>query len=265
MSVIPWQIVFVWLALIVSAPALHAQTERLVRDQYGGIVRGDVSAKKLALVFTGDEKGESTEPILDVLKERGVRGGFFVTGNFVRQPALKRLLKRALAEGHYVGPHSDKHPLYASWEMREKSIITQKEFTADLSRNVEGLRAIGALSGKPLGGKVLFIPPYEHFNRDQVEWSRPLGVTLFNFTPGSGSNRDYAPEGDSHFATSQKIYDDILAYERKDPHGLNGFVLLMHLGSGRADPLHPRLGALCDELTKRGYEFVRIDELLTAR
>jgi hypothetical protein len=86
-------------------------------------------------------------------------------------------------------------------------------------------------------------------------------VTLINFTPGSGSNRDYAPEGDRRFVPSRTIYDDILAYERNDPHGLNGFILLLHLGSGRKDPFHPRLGLLCDALAKRGYEFVRVDKL----
>ena len=91
------------------------------------------------------------------------------------------------------------------------------------------------------------------------KWSRKLDVTLFNFTPGSGSNRDYIKEDDPHFVSSQKIYDDILAYEKKDPHGLNGYMLLLHLGSGRKDPFHTKLGPLCDELTKRGYEFERVD------
>ena len=89
-----------------------------------------------------------------------------------------------------------------------------------------------------------------------------MGVGLINFTPGSGSNRDYAPEGDRVFVPSQRILDDLLAYEQKDPHGLNGFLLLLHLGSGRRDPFHSQLGKLCDELAKRGYEFARVDELL---
>lgn len=256
------RLAFVAVAMVFFSLTASAQTppnDRLVRDEYGGIVRGDVAAKKLALVFTGDEYGESTEPILDTLKHRKIHGAFFVTGNFVRQSALRRLLQRAVAEGHYVGPHSDKHPLYASWDDRDKSLVTQEAFDADLKINITGLREIGALDGKE---PTYFIPPYEHFNRDQVEWSRALGIKLFNFTPGCGSNRDYAPEGDAHFVPSQKIYDDILAFEQKDPHGLNGFILLMHLGSGRKDPFHPRLGSLCDELAKRGYQFERVDRLL---
>lgn len=229
------------------------------RDPWGSIVRGDKNTKRLALVFTGDERGESTVPILDTLKQRNIRASLFVTGNFLRQPMLCRLVQRAISEGHYVGPHSDRHLLYASWEDRKKSLVTQPLFTADLKKNIEDVRGIGALHG---GGIVYFIPPYEQFNHDQVEWSREMGVTLINFTPGSGSNRDYAPESDAHFVTSQRIYDDILAYEQRDPHGLNGFILLLHLGSGRKDPFHPRLGPLCDVLTKRGYKFVRIDGLV---
>lgn len=231
----------------------------VVRDRFGGIIRGDQQVKRLAFVFTGDEKGESTEPILDTLKKHRIHGSFFITGNFIEQPVLRELIERAIADGHYVGPHSNRHPLYASWEERAKSLITEAEFAADLKANIAGLKTVGALRDDK---SIYFIPPYEQFNRDQVAWSQPLGVTLFNFTPGSGSNRDYAPEGDAHFVPSQTIYDDILAYEQKDAHGLNGFILLLHLGSGRKDPFHTRLGALCDELTQRGYEFVRIDALL---
>ncbi len=245
--------------LVLLPQAVVSGTEPVLRDSEGGIVRGDLKTKSLALAFTGDEQGESTAPILDVLKQRKLRASLFVTGNFLRQPALRPLLKRALAEGHYVGPHSDRHLLYAAWEDRGKSLVTRDAFTSDLRQNICDLHAIGALRGN---GPIYFIPPYEQFNREQVAWARELGVTLINFTPGSGSNRDYAPEGDAHFVTSQRIYDDILTYEQRDPHGLNGFILLLHLGSGRKDPFHPRLGPLCDELTKRGYTFLRVDELL---
>jgi peptidoglycan/xylan/chitin deacetylase (PgdA/CDA1 family) len=149
--------------------------------------------------------------------------------------------------------------LYASWDDRDKSLVSEDVFKKDLRKNLAALGAIGAVRrDQPL----YFIAPYEHFNRDQVRWSRELGVTLFNFTPGSGSNRDYAREGDKPFVPSQKIFDDILAHEKKDPHGLNGFLLLLHLGSGRKDPFHPLIGPICDKLRQRGYEFERVDRLL---
>jgi len=246
-------------AVVLAVAATSLAADPLVRDQYGGIVRGDTSVKTLALVFTGDEFGESMEPILATLNQRKIVASFFVTGNFLRQPRLRKLVERAIAEGHYVGPHSNKHLLYAAWETPNKSLVTEAEFSSDLKQNIAELRKVGALKGD---GTVFFIPPYEHYNDDQVRWAKAIGATVFNFTPGSGSNRDYIREGDKKFVSAEQLLTDILAYEKKDPNGLNGFLLLMHLGSGRKDAFHTQLGELCDVLSRRGYEFERVDRML---
>src|SRR5262249_12330579 len=49
-----------------------------------------------------------------------------------------------------------------------------------------------------------------------------------------------------------------------DIHGLNGFLLLLHIGSGpgRRDKFHARFGQLLDYLSAKGYQFVGLDELL---
>lgn len=253
-------IVMLWGAVCAKAEIPFAAS--VGRDAEGGVIRGDVMAKRLALMFTGDQFGESAAPILDALAEREIRGSFFLTGGFVKQESLRPAIRRMVGEGHYVGPHSDGHPLYAPWDDRKRSLVSEKFFKGDLQKNIDGLRAEGALAE---GAPVLFVPPYEWYNAEQVAWSDAMNVGLINFTPGSGSNRDYAREGDKAFVPSQRILDDVLAYERKDPHGLNGFLLLLHLGSGRRDPFHPKLGQLCDELTRRGYEFMRVDELLLVR
>lgn len=246
-----------WASAVLAQDSLRR--DALVREPYGAIVRGDVASKHLALLFTGDEFGESAGPILNALRARGIKGSFFVTGKFLRTEAFKPLVERVVAEGHYLGPHSDGHLLYCDWAEREKSLVTKEQFVADLQKN---LAALGDAGARGKASPKFFVPPFEWYNREQVAWSRELGLTLINFTPGSGSNRDYAREDDKHFVPSQRIFDDILAYEQKDPHGLNGFLLLLHVGSGRKDPFHAHLGPLCDELAKRGYRFERVDELL---
>jgi peptidoglycan/xylan/chitin deacetylase (PgdA/CDA1 family) len=226
----------------------------------GAPVRGDTSQKRIALIFTGGDFGEGTPHILDALGERHLKASFFVTGGFLRKPELLAYVRRAITQGHYVGPHSDSHPLYAPWEDRSRTLVPEEFFRDDLQRNIDDLRALGALRDKRQ--PVYFIPPFEWYNADQVQWSREMNVVLFNFTPGSGSNRDYAPEGNKAFVPSPKLVDDILAYEQKDPHGLSGFLLLLHLGSQRQDKVHPEIPRLLDELTQRGYTFVRIDDML---
>ena len=66
------------------------------------------------------------------------------------------------------------------------------------------------------------------------------------------------------YLDSRTIYGRVLAYEKSDPRGLNGFILLVHIGTDpeRTDKFYLRLGDLIRELKSRGYAFARIDELL---
>ena len=240
-------------------PDLEPTHPQWTFDQ-GGVTRGDTSHKRLALIFTGGDFGEGSTHVLDTLAKHDVKASFFVTGDYLCKPEHDAPLKRMVRDGHYLGPHSDAHPLYAPWEDRTKTLVTEEAFRADLQKNIDDLRNYGALRNP--ASPIYFIPPYEWFNNDQVAWSKKMNVVLFNFTPGSGSNRDWAPEGHKSFAASQKILDDVLAYEQKDPHGLNGFLLLLHLGSQRQDKMHLLLDPLLEQLARRGYAFVRVDEML---
>jgi peptidoglycan/xylan/chitin deacetylase (PgdA/CDA1 family) len=248
---------------LLCLPALSQQSTpkdaRFTLDE-GAIVRGDLRQKQIALIFTGGDYGEGTQPVLDTLDKLKIKAGFFVTGGFLSSAERRHLVERAVSEGHYVGPHSDQHPLYCPWDDRDKSLISEADFKKDLRKNIGDLQALGALKSGP----IYFIPPYEWFNADQVKWAKEMGVVMFNFSLGSGSNRDYMPESDPKFVSSQQILQDILSYEKKDPHGLNGYILLLHLGADRKDKMFLLLQPLVEELRARGYMFVRIDELLGA-
>jgi peptidoglycan/xylan/chitin deacetylase (PgdA/CDA1 family) len=227
----------------------------------GAIIRGPKDQKRLALVFTGHEYGEGGETILDELAKHQGRASFFLTGAFLTNSSLTSLVRRMQEERHYLGPHSDQHLLYCSWDAGRTNLVTEEEFQADLAANVAKLPAA------PEGFRRFsryFLPPYEHYNRDIADWTRASGWTLINYTPGTRSHADYTGEADKNFASSQKIFDSILARERDDPNGLNGFILLLHVGCGpgRTDKFPARFGELLDVLAGRGYEFVRVDELL---
>jgi peptidoglycan/xylan/chitin deacetylase (PgdA/CDA1 family) len=229
----------------------------------GGIVRGPTNEKKIALVFTGHSFAEGGETILDELKRHHAHGSFFLTGDFLTNADFAPLIRRMVSEGHYVGPHSDKHVLYADWDKPEKTLVTEKEFRRDLEANLEKLERFGV----PRADVRFFLPPFEWFNADIVRWSRTAGLALVNFTPGTRSNADYMGDDDPHFISSEKIFQGILAREQSDPAGLNGFLLLLHIGSGpaRTDKFSARFGALLDAFAAKGYEFVRVDELLERR
>jgi len=223
---------------------------------HGGIIRGPKDMRRIAVVFTGHGYADGAEAILNELARHHAHGSFFLTGTFLTNHTFKPLVKRMQAEGHYLGPHSDGHLLYCDWDTARKTLVTQAEFRSDLKRN------LAKLPRPPR----YFLPPFEQYNSEIVAWSTDMGLTLINFTPGTRSNADYTGEADANFVSSQKIFDSILKRERDDPHGLNGFILLLHVGSGpgRADKFPARFGELLDTLAGKGYQFVRVDALLEA-
>jgi len=109
-----------------------------------------------------------------------------------------------------------------------------------------------------------FLPPYEWYNSVITDWTRELGLQLINFSPGTRSTADYTYPGMGSYRTSDEIYKSILDYEAKDPNGLNGFILVIHIGTDprRTDKFYNKLDILINELKNKGYSFLKINELL---
>lgn len=248
-------------ASLLLAGLLQGQSRVEIVD--GGIVRGPMDARRIALVFTGHEFAEGADTILDVLRRRHLPASFFLTGAFLRDPAKAPLVRRMVAEGHYVGPHSDGHLLYCPWTGPKVTLVSRETFTADLERNVDAITTFG-VARKDVA---FFLPPYEWYNAEIAEWTRGMGMTLVNHTHGTRSNADYTGEGTPQFVSSERIYESILRREREDPNGLNGFILLLHVGAGpgRADKFHARFDDLVAALTARRYDFVPLNTLLSSR
>lgn len=236
---------------------------RCIKSSHGGIIRGDPTRKTLALAFTGDEFADGAETILDELRRHQAKGSFFLTGNFLTNTMFHSLVKRIAVEGHYFSVHSDQHLLYCSWEKERQTLVTREQLQSDLAQNQQ--RFVRLNLAQPVGR--YFIPPFEHYNQQIVDWARQQNFTLINYTPGTRSHADYTGEADKNFTSSQVIFDSIVKREQTDPHGLNGFILLLHIGSGpgRTDKFHTRFGELLDHLAGKGYAFVRVDELLESK
>ena len=222
----------------------------------GGIIRGDRHIKKLSLVFTGHEFADGADTILYTLKRNNVKGAFFLTGDFYRKhPSV---VKQLQDDGHYMGPHSDKHLLYADWTKRDSTLVTFDEFAADLQNNYIAM----SNAGLEIESSKYFMPPYEWYNQEVSDWAKGMGVQIVNFTPGTTSNADYTTPDMKSYRSSNNIFDGIFSFEEKE--SLNGVILLLHIGThpDRTDKMYNRLDDLIKEIQKRGYELARIDELL---
>lgn len=223
------------------------------------ITRGDSSVNKLALVFTGDEYAEGGTYIQKILRDNEVPATFFFTGRFYRNPSFHELILQLKKDGHYLGAHSNEHLLYCDWQKRDSLLVTKEQFRKDLQRNYKVMKEYG------VGCSSYFLPPYEWYNDTIAAWAKEMGLQLINYTPGTLSHTDYTTVKDKNFRSSETIYNSIVDYEKAHASGLNGFVLLMHIGAGpdRADKFYQQLPRLISYLKERHYQLVRINELLS--
>jgi peptidoglycan/xylan/chitin deacetylase (PgdA/CDA1 family) len=247
------------LCLFCLAQTLHPAPTNVTMS-HGAVTRGDSTQKKLALVFTGDEFGEGGSTILQALKAENIKASFFLTGRFYRNRFFKKTIQQLKKEGHYLGAHSDAHLLYCDWSKRDSLLVTKQQFTDDLDKNYKELSRFGVSKN----AAPFFLPPYEWYNDSIAAWTKERGLQLVNFTPGTLSHADYTTPADKNYRSSAVIYKSITDYEARRPSGLNGFILLMHIGTDakRTDKFYEQLPQLVQWLKAKGYQLVRVDELL---
>lgn len=212
------------------------------------------------MVFTGHEFAEGGNFIANTLQQQKIKASFFFTGKFYENPDFKRLILLLIKNGNYLGPHSFQHLLYCDWNKRDSLLVTREEFFNDLLSNLDIMHSKGINTFKVK----YFLPPYEWYNDSITAWTKDLGLQLINYTPGTLSHADYTTSKDNNYRSSEMIYNSIIDYERLKPSGLNGCVLLMHIGAGpgRTDKFYNRLPDLIKYLKQKGYQFQTVDQLL---
>lgn len=220
----------------------------------GGIIRTDPSVRHIDFVFTAADKADGADRIISTLRKYNIKGGFFFTGEFFE--LYPDVVRRLVAEGHYVGSHSYGHLLYAPWGKRDSLLVTRQEFEEDMFKCYKVLREFG-ITDAPY-----FIPPYEHYNATISSWARQLGLQVINYTPGTLTNGDYTTPGMSRYFSSKEILGKIREYERTDPDGLNGHIMLIHFGTdpSRTDKFYDKLPGLIRELRRKGYSFTPLKD-----
>ncbi|MBQ6578374.1 MAG: glycoside hydrolase family 9 protein [Bacteroidales bacterium] len=222
----------------------------------GGIVQTDPSKKRISLVFTAADKCDGADSILSTLSEYGIKGSFFFTGEFFEK--FPEVVQRIVKEGHYLGSHSYGHLLYAPWEDRNTLLVTKEEFQQDILKSYNLLQRAGVSPQKAR----YFMPPYEYYNSVISSWAKDMGLQIVNYTSGTYTNGDYTTPDMSSYYSSDFIMEKVLEFESTRENGLNGNIMLIHLGTedSRTDKFYRRLPELITLLRGKGYEFVSLEE-----
>lgn len=184
-----------------------------------------IGEKAIALTFD-DGPSDYTEELLDGLQLYDAKATFFVVGKTAEKKP--EIVKRAHEEGHLIGNHT-----YSHIDFYKSSI---SEIEEDINKGSNVIKDI-------IGKKPLFLRvPYGNVNFIQLKQLDSF------FIHWSTSTLDWFKEDEEY------IYKRIMK-EAKD-----GAIILMH--DTKEVTVKAVLRAI-PELQEQGYEFVRVDELLS--
>lgn len=195
--------------------------------------------KVIALTFDDGPWQESTNAVLDVLKENGAKATFFTVGNRISGEGVDHV-KRAAAEGHQICTHSFDHA-DGSGQGVNLGYMTPEEQVAEIQKGYEAIEAATGTKasrvirtpGGNFGTEVIrnlkpLISSEIGWNIDTTDWKRPGADAIVN------------------------------QIESAWP----GAIILMHDGGGDRSQTVEALKQALPYLKQKGYTFVTIDELL---
>ncbi len=229
--------------------------------------RGNKNKKMLSLTFDGDELANITEEILDTLKQYNIKTTMFLTGNYIRK--YPDLVTRIHNEGHEIGNHTQQHPhltLYSSSGRQET--LPKVDFSFLYHQLQPVVKLYKNLIGENL--KNFWRAPYGDHNPEIRKWASRLGFVHIGWTQGNSwstgldTNDWIADSTFPGYHSAQEIKNKILNFGKNQETGINGGIILMHLGSQRQIPDRPHLilGEIIRNLEGKGHQFVTISRLL---
>ncbi len=191
------------------------------------------AGKHIAITFDDGPHPKYTSQILDILKKYNAKATFFVLGSNAKK--YPDLLKREFDEGHEIGNHSYSHPNMKT--LSSDKILQEIKYTQD---------CIGEIIGtKP----VIFRSPGGIYNSDIINSATSLGCKPVMWS-WRQDTRDW------EMPSVDKIVDTVLSNIR------DGDIILFHDFNQKGSPTPKALDKILSELSKLGYTFVTVSELM---
>ncbi len=190
--------------------------------------RGPIDKKEVALTIDDGPSPKTTEKILKILKDNGIRATFFVIGkNAERFPEL---LKEIAAQGNEIGNHSYSHP--------NSLLLSPSKLRNELAKTDKIIRKI---TGKK---PIFFRPPSGNFGYNLSFIAASLKYTMVLWWIDT---YDWKEPG------KEKVMKII------KNHLTNGAIILMHENHKTTIEALPEV---IKYIKSKGYKFVTLSQLL---
>lgn len=186
------------------------------------------NGRTVAITFDDGPRPGFVEPVLDILREKGVKATFFVVGRYAAQHP--HLVRAMAAGGHVVANHTFYHNNLTA--LPRENVHREWRLCSETIESILGEKPRFA---RPPGGQ------YNAFVVDQAA-AEGLRIVLWTNNPGDYNDSLGAPE----------LTGKVLA------KAAPGDILLLHVGVG------PTIGALpgiIDGYRRKGFSFVTVEDI----
>lgn len=240
-----------------------SQVAARVRETLGlNRMRGPRKSGYLSLTIDAGSTNRRSEKILAVLREKGIKTTFFLTGQFIEK--YPETVMQIVADGHEVGNHTYNHPHLTTFERNRRHYtapgVTREVFQEQLLRT---RKLFEDLTGKSMVG--WWRAPYGEQNEEIRQWAEEIGFRHVDWTrtPVNCDMLDWiADPGHGKYLNAEAMHRRFLSIDGGRGGGAGGAIILMHLGSDRkADFMDEILPPAIDSLRERGYEFISVTGL----
>ncbi|MCZ4428216.1 polysaccharide deacetylase family protein [Agrobacterium sp. SOY23] len=213
---------------------LHFFSKSRTVQSFGSIIARVETAKPVvALTFDDGPSARYTQSVLAILRERGVKATFFLTGKETEENLPQA--RMIVGDGHQVGNYSYTHS--------NMMFMGSARITEEIERTDAAIRTAGyegeIMFRPPYGKKLLTLPWYlSHHDRKTIMW-------------------DVEPESFPDVAEDTAAFAKHVIEQTK-----NGSIIIMHVMYRSREVSRQALPLIIDGLRQRGFEFVTVAQLL---
>lgn len=188
----------------------------------------DTQEKKIAITFDAAWTNQDTDALIEILQKHNATATFFIVGDWASK--FPESVKAFYDAGHTIANHSDTHKAFSKCSRKE---IKKEIF--DCNEKLEGI----------IGEKITLVrAPSGDYTNQSIEVATDMDMLTIQWNCDS---LDY----------TKLSVDEIV---NRVVNGVsNGSIVLFHNG---VDNTAPALDIILTELTKQGYSFVSVNDLI---
>lgn len=231
-----WRNVVLWGIFLVVLVTYRDNVISVFSEKLKPIYSAQVTTQNIGLTFDISWGEQTAEPILDILKQKGIHATFFLSSPWASKH--EALVKRIAADGHEIGSHGNRHI--------DLNTLSPGELEKEIRTSQDVLEK---LSGRKIS---LLRPPNGAYDNKVISVSQKLGYRVIQWSVDSLDWKRPGPEA---------VINNVLNGIRNGHGARPGDIILFHASDSAPDTIKA-LPVVIDSLRSKNYALVPISDLL---